>query len=54
MILPYIELDNLYGQIRFDKDIADPLNAVVELPACRFPLPFGRRRQDLYRKRHRR
>jgi prepilin-type N-terminal cleavage/methylation domain-containing protein/prepilin-type processing-associated H-X9-DG protein len=29
MILPYMELDNVYGLIRFDKDITDPLNAVA-------------------------
>jgi prepilin-type N-terminal cleavage/methylation domain-containing protein/prepilin-type processing-associated H-X9-DG protein len=27
MILPYLELDSVKGQIRFDKDITDPLNA---------------------------
>ena len=54
MILPYIELDNLYGQIRFDKDITDPLNAVVRttsLPVFLCPSDDGR--QSLHRQRHR-
>jgi len=29
LLLPYIELGNLHDQIQFDKDIADPANAVV-------------------------
>ncbi len=31
MILPYIELDNVKAQIRYDKDITDPLNGAVRV-----------------------
>ena len=54
MILPYMEQENLYGEIRFDKDIADPLNTVARRhePAG-LSLSLGRRRQDFHPKRHR-
>ena len=30
LLLPYLELGNVHDQIRFDKDITDPLNATVQ------------------------
>jgi prepilin-type N-terminal cleavage/methylation domain-containing protein/prepilin-type processing-associated H-X9-DG protein len=31
LVLPYLEQDNLYRQIRFDRDIADPANTSVRM-----------------------
>ncbi len=31
LMLPYLEQTNVYNQIRFDKDIADPLNAAIRM-----------------------
>jgi len=44
LMLPYIEQGNLHDQIQFDKDIADPANAVVRttsLPVFRCPSDDG-------------
>ena len=44
MILPYLELGNVHGQIRFDKDIAHSLNAVARttsLPVFLCPSDTG-------------
>jgi prepilin-type N-terminal cleavage/methylation domain-containing protein/prepilin-type processing-associated H-X9-DG protein len=44
MVLPFLEQGNVHGQIRFDKDITDPLNAAVRstsLPVFLCPSDTG-------------
>ena len=46
MLLPYLEQDNIYAQIHFNKDITDPTNAVVRttsLPVFLCPSDTGDR-----------
>ena len=52
MLLPYLEQSSISSQIRFEKDITDPLNAVVRTTSLSvFPLSVGSRRSDVHGRR---